>query len=136
MRKGYHTPTPDGPGILLSAARGLIQSTFVVLLSCWLAAGCSESPPTTQAAEDKTNTEIHSSLPAPRDPEPDPPEVFVEPGAKLPGRTHWVQKGETLYSISRLYYGTENQWRKIYYANDRRLRHPDELPVGIKLIIP
>lgn len=98
-------------------------------------AGCGGSSPTSQpVVESRTANPVQ---PIERhQPEPPPKEEYFEPGTGLPGRTHWVKKGETLYSIARQYYGTENQWRKIYYANDRRLRHPDELPVGIKLIIP
>lgn len=64
-----------------------------------------------------------------------PPEEFV-PTEQAPGRTHTVRAGETLYGLSRMYYGDENQWRKIYYANQKRLDHPDQIPAGIRLIIP
>lgn len=97
--------------------------------------GCGGPAPTTQPVVESRPANPVQPI-ARQEPEPPPPEDYIEPGAGLPGRTHWVKKGETLYSIARQYYGTENQWRKIYYANDRRLRHPDELPVGIKLIIP
>ena len=66
---------------------------------------------------------------------PPPEDEFIDPGV-VPGQTHWVQPGETLYSIARRYYGNENQWRKIYYANEKRLSDPDNIPAGIKLIIP
>lgn len=135
MRKGYFTRIQLGPGGFLLSACGSVAVIFISLCCFSLLTGCSESTPTTQATEDETPIEKRSSVPASRESVPEPTAAFVEPGS-VPGRTHWVQKGETLYSISRLYYGTENQWRRIYYANDRRLRHPDEVPVGIKLIIP
>lgn len=68
-------------------------------------------------------------------PPAEPAEDYVDPDLGA-GQTHLVRPGETLYSISRKYYGSETQWRKIYYANQRRLTHPDEVPAGIRLIIP
>lgn len=81
--------------------------------------------------------ETDSSPPRRADDAPPEPsgEEFVEADSGS-GQTHLVRPGETLYSISRRYYGSESQWRKIYYANQRRLTHPDEVPVGIRLIIP
>lgn len=64
-----------------------------------------------------------------------PPDEFI-PSDQAPGRTHTVRAGETLYGLSRMYYGDEHQWRKIYYANQKRLDHPDQIPAGIRLIIP
>ncbi len=94
-------------------------------------AGCGGPDPMTKPADDATAS-IRSPTTTPR---PQPREEFVEPGT-VPGRTHWVEPGETLSSLARRYYGNENQWRKIYYANSRRLTDPNNLPVGIKLIIP
>jgi len=54
----------------------------------------------------------------------------------LPGRVHCVQPGETLFSITRQYYGDTKHWRKILLANRNRLEDPDNLRVGMKLIIP
>lgn len=53
-----------------------------------------------------------------------------------PGRTHIVQPRETLYGLAQRYYGNRNQWRKIYYANRNRLTDPNNIPAGIRLIIP
>lgn len=54
----------------------------------------------------------------------------------LTGRVHCVQPKETLYSIARQYYGDDKHYRKIWVANRNRLKDPDKLPVGMKLIIP
>ncbi len=92
--------------------------------------GCGDPEPTTQPAE-KSEPQISKidAKPVERDND------FVEPGA-MPGRTHLVQPKETLYGLAQRYYGNKNQWRRIYYANRNRLTDPNDLPVGIRLIIP
>lgn len=52
------------------------------------------------------------------------------------GRTHTVERGDTLYSLARKYYNDQSKWRLIYEANSARVRNPNRLDVGIKLIIP
>jgi len=49
---------------------------------------------------------------------------------------HIVRKGETLYEISRKYYGSANNWKKIFDANRNVLEDANKLTPGIKLIIP
>lgn len=52
-------------------------------------------------------------------------------------RIHIVQPGQTLSDISKIYYGTTGNWRKIYEANKELLpRGPDTIRVGMKLAIP
>ncbi len=74
-------------------------------------------------------------------PAPDSPDVPRGPappsvGGRDTPRTHVVQRGETLWAIARKYYGDGRQWRKIYAANRNRVADVNDLPVGIKLIIP
>ncbi len=52
------------------------------------------------------------------------------------GRVHRVQSGETLYSITKKYYGDGRHYRRIWVANRNRLTDPRRLRVGMKLIIP
>ncbi len=54
----------------------------------------------------------------------------------LPGRVHCVQAGETLFSITKTYYGDGKYWRKVLVANRHRITDPSQLRVGMKLIIP
>ena len=61
-------------------------------------------------------------------------EVIVPAGARV--RSHLVGPHETLYQLSRQYYGDGRNWRRIYYANRNRIADPGYLPVGIRLIIP
>ncbi len=65
----------------------------------------------------------------PAEPEPD------QPPAREP-RWYTVQSGDTLYKISRDYYGTASHWRAIYEANRDVLASPGLLSVGQKLRIP
>jgi len=87
------------------------------------------------------------------EPRPDPGRPATQPAARpklridSPGetvthadpaemRTHQVLPKDTLLGLALQYYGDRNQWRRIYYANRNRISDPDDLPVGMKLIIP
>jgi len=52
------------------------------------------------------------------------------------GRYHTVQKKETLYSISRQYYGDHTKWKEIYAANKSEISDPNKIRVGQRLMIP
>jgi len=51
-------------------------------------------------------------------------------------RTHIVQSGETLYDISRQYYGSADKWFKILEANRPLIKDANKITPGTKLIIP
>jgi len=51
-------------------------------------------------------------------------------------KIHIVQPGETLYSISRKYYGSADKWDRILEANRPFIKEPSKLAPGTKLIIP
>lgn len=51
-------------------------------------------------------------------------------------RFYVVRRGDTLSKISMTYYGSANQWRKIFEANKEAIPNPDKLSPGVKLIIP
>lgn len=51
-------------------------------------------------------------------------------------RTHVVRKGDTLQKISRKYYGTTRNYPKIFQANRDKLKNPDQLTIGTRLVIP
>ncbi len=57
-------------------------------------------------------------------------------GGSQSGRTYTVQKGDTLYKISRKFYSDASQWKRIWEANRARIPDPNRLNVGTKLIIP
>ena len=62
-------------------------------------------------------------------------EDLVDAG-QYPGRIHIVEPKDTLFRLAEQYYGNSKQWRKIWQANKKRLTNPNDLPVGMKLIIP
>jgi nucleoid-associated protein YgaU len=70
---------------------------------------------------------VHEAPPQPKD--------QYAPAPKS-ARVHTVQAGETLFSIARQYYGDQRQWRRIYQANKNRLQDPQNVRVGMKLIVP
>ena len=47
-----------------------------------------------------------------------------------------VKKGDTLSSIARNVYGHDSEWRRLWHANRAQLEDPDELVVGIQLLVP
>ncbi|MHC4759012.1 MAG: LysM peptidoglycan-binding domain-containing protein [Planctomycetota bacterium] len=51
-------------------------------------------------------------------------------------RIHIVSKGETLSSISLQYYGTSSLTKKIFDANQDKIKSPDKLLAGSKIVIP
>mgnify|MGYP003624954758 CR=1 FL=1 len=65
------------------------------------------------------------------------PERLRQASATTPEtRYHIVAEGDTLESISKLFYGRTQDWRTIYAANNEQLRGGRKLKVGMKLIIP
>lgn len=51
-------------------------------------------------------------------------------------RFYIVRQGDTLTKISKMYYGSANDWSRIYQANRSTLDSPDKIKAGMKLIIP
>lgn len=70
---------------------------------------------------DFSNVESGSSSTA-----PEPEEV----------RTYTVEEGDTLWDISERFYGSGNEWRRIYEANRDRIEDPDVIQPGWELTIP
>ena len=61
------------------------------------------------------------------------------PQAKIPEKSHKVyavKKGDNLSSIAKSKYGKESQWTKIYDANKDKVKNPNLIYPGQKLIIP
>src|SRR5262249_36081146 len=51
-------------------------------------------------------------------------------------RTYTVKAGDTLSKISKEFYGSPNQYMKIFEANQDKLTDPDKIQVGQELKIP
>ena len=110
--------------------------------------------PSPRAAEVEPVAEPSPILRAPLKPEPaagsrNAPESIIRPApnpraspntaANQPpaGKRHAVQRGDTLSSLSRQYYGTSAKWRDIYNANRDILKSESEtLHLGMELRIP
>ena len=64
----------------------------------------------------------------------------VQPQAMAPSEpastTYTVKAGDTLDKIAVKVYGDSNQWRRIYKANQDRLKSPNRIYPGQKLVIP
>lgn len=99
-----------------------------------IGAGCADPQPTTQPAAEAAipGNNAAKRVEAASNDEPD---EFLEAGS-LPGRIHIVQPGDTLWTLAERYYGHGKHLHKIHVANRNRLRDPNNLPVGMKLIIP
>ena len=60
----------------------------------------------------------------------------VESAKAEPPCEHTVRTGDNLWKISRRYYGTGANWKKIYEANKSQIRKPEFLEPGTVLKIP
>jgi len=52
------------------------------------------------------------------------------------GRTYTVKAGDTLSKIAKEFYGSANDYNKIFEANNDQLSSPDRINVGQELKIP
>jgi nucleoid-associated protein YgaU len=82
-----------------------------------------------------TSAPVEVSDPVPKRKDRPRDEEFVESGT-VPGRVHRVQPHDTLTKLAQQYYGDRKLWRRIWQANRKRIVDPDNLPVGMMLIIP
>jgi len=112
-------------GMVLAAAAGLWLSTRPALST---KARMLSTPDAVKAGQPKQT--VIEYLPPPA-PSPAGPAQNPEPR-----KFHIVSRGETLSSIACRYYGPPGQWRKIYNANRSRIKDPDKVQPGTKLIIP
>ena len=125
-----------------------------VLVIAGLTAGC-EEPVTEPVAQAPLQEPAPPPFPEDQVPAPEPQPVAAAPpvdtaaGAPQPkasyapippdqsARTYVVRKGDTLYKISRKFYGDKKNWRRIYKANRKTLTDgPDKIQPGMKLVIP
>ena len=59
-----------------------------------------------------------------------------EPAARPEPRTHVVRQGDTMISLARRYYDDPDKWTLIRDANRDTVPNPDNLNVGVRLVIP
>lgn len=80
-------------------------------------------------------------LPAPIEPEVVQPPVQPEPTMPSPppaspGRKYTIQPEDTIWGISKKFYGKGALHKVIAEANRDKIPNPNDLPVGIEIIIP
>ncbi len=64
-----------------------------------------------------------------------PPAVPPEPSTGTP-QTYTMQRGDTLYSLAKRFYGDGKLWTRIADANKDKVRTVTDIPVGTVLTIP
>ena len=75
------------------------------------------------------------------------PEPLVAPGPVTPpaptagaegapGGIYTIQKGDTLWKIADEMYGDGKKWKNIYRFNKDKIKDPNRLKAGLKLVIP
>jgi len=57
-------------------------------------------------------------------------------GGKAGGQSYTVKSGDTLSKISKQFYGSSDEYMRIFYANRDKLSDPDKIQVGQQLNIP
>ena len=57
-------------------------------------------------------------------------------GSGQGGQTYSVKPGDNLSKISKQFYGDPDEYMRIFYANQDKLRDPDKIQVGQQLTIP
>jgi len=64
-------------------------------------------------------------------------ELTVEEApAATPTQTYKVEPGDSLWKISKKFYGDGDEYMRIYYANRDKIKDPDMIQVGWELEIP
>jgi outer membrane protein OmpA-like peptidoglycan-associated protein len=63
-------------------------------------------------------------------------EKNVESKVKVSTKEYIVKKGDTLSSIARAELGKANRWKYLYEINKEKIKSPDKLKAGTKIIIP
>jgi len=58
------------------------------------------------------------------------------PAVKAVSRTYTVRTGDCLWTIAKRYYGNGNKWKKIYNANRNKIKNPNLIYTGQRLVIP
>ncbi|HEY1950560.1 MAG TPA: LysM peptidoglycan-binding domain-containing protein [Bryobacteraceae bacterium] len=67
---------------------------------------------------------------------PPPPEPVAAAPIEDASRSYTVQAGDTLSKIAKQFYGSANEYPKIFEANRDKLSNPDKIQVGQELVIP
>lgn len=63
-------------------------------------------------------------------------EEEVESAVKVSTEDYETKKGDTLWGIAEKYYGDGKKWKNIYRFNKDRIKDPNKLKAGVRLVIP
>ncbi|MFA5336157.1 MAG: OmpA family protein [Candidatus Omnitrophota bacterium] len=63
-------------------------------------------------------------------------EKTVESKVEVSTKEYTVKKGDTLSSIARAEYGKANRWKYLYELNKEKIKDPNKLKAGTKIVIP
>lgn len=106
--------------ILLSGV-AIIAAVFI-----GLSINQSKEDPKIDSKEVRTTTESH----------PEKADIAKTPKEILPLDTITTQSGSTLAKLARQYYENSYYWVYIYFANHKNIKDPNNLDIGIDLLIP
>jgi len=89
----------------------------------------------TESAAPAPAVEVETPAPSATTP-PAAPASPATPAAAQAPRTYIMQRGDTLYSLAKRFYGDGKLWTKIADANRDKVRDVTAIPVGTVLVIP
>ncbi len=89
----------------------------------------------TESTEPVPAVEVETPAPSTTTP-PAAPASPTTPASAQPPRTYVMQRGDTLYSLAKRFYGDGKLWTKIADANRDKVRDVTAIPVGTVLVIP
>ncbi len=115
------------------ARLGLVVGVTLVILVAILFARKDTPAPVTVSAQNSNLSKVGLSAPVPGVPSVPPKTIATAPPRV---RSHKVEEGETLMSLSKQYYGDTNHVGHLFRANQDRILAPDRVPMGTVLRIP
>lgn len=59
-----------------------------------------------------------------------------QPKSSGAAREYTIQPGDSLSKIAKKHYGNADEWQKIYQANKEKIKNPDKIFPGQKIVIP
>jgi nucleoid-associated protein YgaU len=116
------------------ARLGLVVGVTLVILVAVLFARKDGTTATNPGSQPPSNlSKAGLSAPVPGVPSVPPKTIATLPARP---RSHTVEEGETLMSLSKQYFGDTGHVGHLFRANQDRILAPDRLPIGTVLRIP
>ncbi|HEX6654806.1 MAG TPA: LysM peptidoglycan-binding domain-containing protein [Candidatus Limnocylindria bacterium] len=102
--------------VILAVAALVAIAAAMTLTGAESGAGASSAPPAAARNAAASPTTTHPSL--------------------TTVRTHLIQRGDTLRSLARRFYGDEGLWPVLFEANRKRVAAPEDLRIGTEIVVP